>query len=179
MKGLPERNGIMRCLSEQKQKSKDSFMSTPLPQACSWDQGIRDIFLLVFLQKSPRQSLVLGAYGKFSHAYKVYSEIVVYSLSCDSFVTPWTVARQASLSTGFPGQRILEWVAISFSRGIFPTQGSNLCLLHWQTGSLPLSHQGCVLRNYLQPNHFCLCLKLTGSSRVCTTVWNQKKKNIC
>ena len=30
--------------------------------------------------------------------------------------------------------RILEWVAISFSRGIFPTQGSNphlLHLLHW------------------------------------------------
>ena len=26
--------------------------------------------------------------------------------------------------------RILEWVAISFSREIFPTQGSNLCLLH-------------------------------------------------
>ena len=27
--------------------------------------------------------------------------------------------------------RILEWVAISFSRGIFLTQGSNLCLLHF------------------------------------------------
>ena len=35
-------------------------------------------------------------------------------------------------------------------QGIFPTQGSNLCLLHWQADSLPLSHQGspkrcCVL----------------------------------
>ena len=36
--------------------------------------------------------------------------------------------------------RILEWAAISFSRGIFPTQGSNPCLLHWQVDSLPLSH---------------------------------------
>ena len=27
-------------------------------------------------------------------------------------------------------------------QGIFPTQGSNLNLLHWQAGSLPLSHQG-------------------------------------
>ena len=27
-------------------------------------------------------------------------------------------------------------------QGIFLTQGSNPCLLHWQTGSLPLSHQG-------------------------------------
>ena len=25
---------------------------------------------------------------------------------------------------------------------IFPTQGLNLCLLHWQADSLPLSHQG-------------------------------------
>ena len=36
---------------------------------------------------------------------------------------------------------IPEWVAISFSRGVFPTQGLNLhllCLLHWQVGSLAL-----------------------------------------
>ena len=26
--------------------------------------------------------------------------------------------------------------------GIFPDQGSNPCLLHWQVDSLPLSHQG-------------------------------------
>ena len=26
--------------------------------------------------------------------------------------------------------------------GIFPDQGSNMCLLHWQADSLPLSHQG-------------------------------------
>ena len=36
--------------------------------------------------------------------------------------------------------RILEWVAISFSRGSFLTQGLNLCLLHWQADSLPLNH---------------------------------------
>ena len=30
----------------------------------------------------------------------------------------------------------------SLLRGIFPTQGLNLGLLHWQAGSLPLSHQG-------------------------------------
>ena len=40
---------------------------------------------------------------------------------------------------------ILEWVAISFSRGIFPTQGWNshfLSFLPWQAGSLPRSHLG-------------------------------------
>ena len=33
------------------------------------------------------------------------------------FATPWTVALQAALSMGFPGERVLEWVAISSSRG--------------------------------------------------------------
>ena len=33
--------------------------------------------------------------------------------------------------------------------GIFPGQGSNPCLLHWQVGSLPLSHQGSP-QNYSQ-----------------------------
>ena len=125
------------------------------------------------------------------------------------FATPGTVAHQAPLSMEFFQARILEWVAISFSRGssrprnrtrvsgieggcftnsairegkmrrginqdvginicsppglsvhgifpgknsevgchflhqgIFPTQGSNLCLLHWQASSLLLSHLG-------------------------------------
>ena len=30
--------------------------------------------------------------------------------------TPWTVACQAPLSMGFSRQKMLEWVAISFSR---------------------------------------------------------------
>ena len=38
--------------------------------------------------------------------------------------------------------RILEWVAIPFSRGIFLTQGSNPGLLHWECGVLSLDHQG-------------------------------------
>ena len=33
------------------------------------------------------------------------------------FATPWTVARQAPLSMGILQARILEWVAISYSRG--------------------------------------------------------------
>ena len=41
--------------------------------------------------------------------------------------------------------RILEWVAIPFSKGIFPTQGlvpHLLCLWHWQASSLPLAPLG-------------------------------------
>ena len=47
-----------------------------------------------------------------------------------------------NLSMGILQARIWEWVAMSFSRGIFPTKGSNPCLLHWQSNSLTLSHQG-------------------------------------
>ena len=38
--------------------------------------------------------------------------------------------------------RILEWVAISFSRGIFPTQGSNPGLLHCRQILYQLSYEG-------------------------------------
>ena len=33
------------------------------------------------------------------------------------FVTPWTIARQAPMSMEFSRQRVLEWVAVSLSRG--------------------------------------------------------------
>ena len=43
---------------------------------------------------------------------------VVQSLShVQPSVTPWTVARQAPLSTGILQARILEWVAMPSSRG--------------------------------------------------------------
>ena len=48
-----------------------------------------------------------------------------------SLLCPWN----------FPG-RILEWIAISFSRGSSqPRDQTRIsCLLHWQVDSLPLSH---------------------------------------
>ena len=36
---------------------------------------------------------------------------------------------------------VMHGVSCSEARGIFPDQGSNLCLLHWQADSLSLSHQ--------------------------------------
>ena len=46
-----------------------------------------------------------------------------------NFATPWTVARQAPLSMGFPRQEY--WSGLPFLlQGIFPTQGLNPCLLH-------------------------------------------------
>ena len=68
--------------------------------------------------------------------------------SCD----PMDCSPPGSSVHGISQARILEWAAISSSRGIFPTRGLNLCLLcvlHWPADSLPLSHLGrhisCVL----------------------------------
>ena len=43
----------------------------------------------------------------------------------DSFATPWTVASQTPLSMGILQAKILEWVAISFSRGSSLSRGSS------------------------------------------------------
>ena len=48
----------------------------------------------------------------------LYVYDVVQSLSCvQLFVTPWTLTRQAPMSMGFFQARMLEWIAISFSKG--------------------------------------------------------------
>ena len=60
------------------------------------------------------------------------------------FVTQWSVACQAPLSMRFSKEEY--WSRLPFpSPGIFPTQRSNLNLLHllhWQAGSLPLAPPG-------------------------------------
>ena len=60
------------------------------------------------------------------------------------FATPWTVAHQASVPMGFSRHKFGSGLPFLF-HGIFPTQGSNLCLfhlLHWQASSLPLAPPG-------------------------------------
>ena len=58
--------------------------------------------------------------------------------SCLTLCDPMDCSPPGSSVHGFLQARILEWVAIPFCRGSL-TQGSNLCLLHWQADSLPLS----------------------------------------
>ena len=58
---------------------------------------------------------------------------------------PMDCSPPSSSVHGIFQARILEWVAISYSRGIFLNQGPKsrlLGLLHWQVDSLPLSHLG-------------------------------------
>ena len=47
------------------------------------------------------------------------NSMCVLCLFAQLFVNPWTVARQAPLSMGILQTRILEWVAMTSSRGSF------------------------------------------------------------
>ena len=50
--------------------------------------------------------------------------------SCLTLCDPMGYTVHGILQAGILQARILEWVAFPFSRGIFPTQGSNPGLLH-------------------------------------------------
>ena len=58
------------------------------------------------------------------------------------FATPCTIQPTRLLCPWILQARMLEWVAISFSRRIFWTQGSNSGLLHCRQIFYHLSHQG-------------------------------------
>ena len=60
------------------------------------------------------------------------------------FATPWTIAYQDPLSIRILQARILEWVAISSSRGSSQPRDRThaSCLLVWQVDSLPTAPPG-------------------------------------
>ena len=65
--------------------------------------------------------------------------------SCLTLCDPMDCSPPGSSVRGISQARIMR-VGCHFPlQGIFPTQGSNPSLLHWQVDSLPLSHQGSPL----------------------------------
>ena len=60
-----------------------------------------------------------------------------HSVMSDS-VTLWTIAHQYPLLWDFPGKNTGLGCHF-FLQGVFPIQGLNFSLLHWQADSLPLS----------------------------------------
>ena len=108
-------------------------------------QGVTNIFHNCL----PRQWLALWAiqslWQLLNSALKPESS---YCCCCHCLVTesgltlPLYGLYPGSSVHGIFPTRILEWVAISSSRGIFPTRKSSLHILHWQENSLPLSHLG-------------------------------------
>ena len=73
----------------------------------------------------------------------------------DSAVMPWTVARQAALYIKFPKARILQWLAISFSRGSF-----------WPRDQIPVS---CIAGKFFTA-------KPPGKPTSCLTTFTKKTK---
>ena len=84
---------------------------------------------------------------------------------CASLCSPVDSSPPGSSVNGISQARILEWAVISFSRGIFPTQGSNPCLLHWQVDSWPLSHQGSPksvrTHSHRKMPKICVCISIS------------------
>ena len=64
-----------------------------------------------------------------------FGRVCVHTQVCWTFYNPMDCNLPQSSVHRIFQTRILEWVVISYSRGIFPTQGWNLCLLcllQWQ-----------------------------------------------
>ena len=63
-------------------------------------------------------------------------QVVLVGQSCPTLCDPMDCSPPGSSSRGISQARILGWVAIPGDR---PDPGKELCLLHWQANSLPLS----------------------------------------
>ena len=83
--------------------------------------------------------------------YTYVSACVLSHFSCVWLCYPMECDPTGSSVHGILQVRILEWVAMPFLHGIFPTtKVSNLCflcLLHWQVDSLPLGSPGKQISN--------------------------------
>ena len=69
------------------------------------------------------------------------------------FATPWTVAYQAPLSVGYSRKNTGVGCHF-FLQGIFPTQGSNPCLLHSRQILHLLSHLRSLSLHYASTNQY-------------------------
>ena len=88
---------------------------------------------------------MMASVHKQNLRHKARKVKVLVAQSCPTLCNPMNPS--GSSAHGTLQARILEWVAISFSKGIFPTQGSNLGLLHCRQILYHLSHKG----NQLSP----------------------------
>ena len=88
----------------------------------------------------------LFASGGQSIGVSAFTEVCVHAQSLRSFPILWDpidCSPPGSSAHGILQARILEWFAISFSRGSSQSMDqTHLSLLHWQAGSLPLTPTG-------------------------------------
>ena len=92
------------------------------------------------------------------------SPLCLVAKSCPTLCHPICCSSPSSSACGISQARILEWVAISFSRGSSWPLGSNLSSPHWQVGSLITESPGKPTRhpaNFHSSNMHCSLLVLS------------------
>ena len=77
----------------------------------------------------------------------IRTSVCVYSVVTDSLPPHGLQPAGLLCPWNFPGKNTREGCCFLLQR-IFPTQGSNMRLLHWQADSLPLSYLGSPIRCY-------------------------------
>ena len=105
------------------------------------------------------------------YRHQLYSEVKV-SQSCPTLCDPMDYTVHEILQA-----RILESVAFPFSRGIFPTQGSNPGLPHCRWVLYQLSHKGSPVLVDVSPNALSLFQNPVQESHIlcsCCVSWISK-----
>ena len=92
------------------------------------------------------------------------------------------VAEQRLQGTG--SVVVMRSLSCSEACGVFPNQGSNLCLLHWQADSLPLSPQDSPAPAFLNTlphwkNVFKKFAHLIGQKWLLVSLVSKTLKNVC
>ena len=117
-----------------------SHLFSPLPALTVWNNFPLSTSLI-------KGNLILlvwrGNKGQAIENFHLLKIPVSQSLqSCPILCNPLDCSLPGSSGHGILQARILEWVAILFSRGIFSAQGLNLGLHHCRQILYHLSHQG-------------------------------------
>ena len=100
--------------SREKKKYIEGFVLISVTEICNFQEF-----------KKKKSALVIG--------FTAYACMLTKSLQlCPTLCGPIDCSLPGSPVQGIFQARILEWVAMPSSRGFFPTQGSNLCFLHFK-----------------------------------------------
>ena len=107
--------------------------------------GLAEFPQNVCIQIGPQQMLVGWRNEKIAFA-ALFCCCCLVAKFCPTLCNPTDYTPRGSSVHGISQARRLEWVAISFSRGISLIWGSNLHLLHWQADSLQSEPPGKPLK---------------------------------
>ena len=102
------------------------------------------------MSRRPKQVFLQGRHTDSQEAHeKMLNSESEVAQSCPTLCDPMDCSLPGFSVHGIVQARVLEWVAIAFSQGIFPTQGSNPGLPHCRPMLYPLNHQGSPITSEL------------------------------